>query len=362
MRSERPGMVTAEVTFGSRARIHGLPARLRCLALAAVFVIAGCGSTDGSPTAPVDSAGPTRVAPTSPPSTTTPIPTPATTPLPALQVLWQSAGPVTDKLATYWPAIDPVTGNVWVAASVEDQFWIFRPDGTFVEAWGTAGKGDGQFHLMTNDPSPDSTGAIAFAPDGSFYVADNGNYRVEKFDRNRTFVTKWGSFGAGDGQFGSPKGIATDGTTVWVADDPGMNLQAFDASGTFLRSTPFPFVLFSQAPSGHFFVANPAGVLEVDAAGAAVRQLDVAWGPLGGGPSDVVADGAGHLFVGIQTDSGPQGLAELDAATGAVLGEWSNGAETMAIAPDGKTLYLAYTGPGTPNGAGWPYLQAVALP
>jgi sugar lactone lactonase YvrE len=339
--------------------------RLATLLGVIVLTIVAC-SGAGEATSPsgtgtqAPSVAPTATV-TLPPATPTPVPTPTPSPLPALKALWQGAGPVTDNVATYWPAVDPSTGDIWVAASALNQFWIFKPDGTFVEAWGVGGNGDGQFHLLTNDPNPDSTGAIAFAPDGSFYVADNGNYRIEKFDRNRRFVLKWGSFGAGDGQFGSPKGIATDGTTVWVADDSG-TLQAFDANGTFLRSTRFPFVLFSRAQSGHFFVADSSGVQEVDASGTTVHHLDVDWGSLGDEASDVVADGAGHLFAGIQSRSGPQGLVELDASTGAVLGEWSNGAETMAISPNGKTLYLAYTGPGTSYRRGWPFIRAVALP
>ena len=319
-------------------------------------VLAACGGGASPTTAPTATATPTvamSVAPTLQPAS------PAPTALPGLKLLWQAAGPVSGKLVTYWPAIDPVSGDIWVAASRQNQFWIFKHDGTFVEAWGIAGKGDGQFKLTTNDPSPDSVGAIAFAPDGSFFVADNGNYRVERFDKDRHFVTKWGSFGVGDGKFSSPKGVATDGSTVWVADDGG-SLQAFDTTGKFLRSTTFPFVLFSRASSGHLFVADPTGVLEVDAAtGNTVKHLDVTWSDLGGDSSDVVADGAGHLFAGLQSDAGPVGLVELDAGTGAVLGQWSNGAETMAISPDGKTLYLAYTGP---NGTGWPYIQAVSLP
>lgn len=336
------------------------PPRSISAGVAILAVVLGACSGGGSTTA-ASAATPTTGSTAASSAAPTRTPRPTATPLPSLKVLWQGAGPVTGKVATYWPAIDPTTGNIWVAASAENQFWIFKPDGTFLESWGVAGKGDGQFHLMTNDPNPDSTGAIAFAPDGSFYVADNGNYRVEKFDKSRKFVTKWGSFGVGDGQFSSPKGIATDGTTVWVVDVGG-SMQAFDSSGKFLRSTPYPFVLFSRAASGHLFTASYQGILEIDGSGKTVRQVDVNWGALGGDASDMVADGTGHFFVGLQSNGGPIGLAELDATTGAVLGEWSNGAETLAISPTGKTLYLAYSGPGTPKGKGWPYIQAVALP
>ena len=34
--------------------------------------------------------------------------------------------------------------------------------------------------------------------------------RIQKFDSNGTFITKWGSEGSDDGQFDGPKGIAID--------------------------------------------------------------------------------------------------------------------------------------------------------
>ena len=42
------------------------------------------------------------------------------------------------------------------------------------------------------------------------YVADYGNNRIQKFDSNGNFITKWGSKGTGDGQFDYPTGIAVD--------------------------------------------------------------------------------------------------------------------------------------------------------
>ena len=297
-----------------------------------------------------------RPTPAAPAATPTPASTP-TASFAALDLLWQQAGPAEAKTETYWPAIDPITGNVWVSWAFNSVFWIFSPDGKYIESWGEAGTGPGQFDLTTHDASPDAGGAIAFAPDGSFYVTDVGNYRVEKFDQKRNFVTAWGSFGTDAGQFTGPKEIATDGKTVYVADDTGA-MQAFDTSGTFLRSFTFPFVLFSLAPSGHLFSAAPVGILEVDGSGNTISHIDLDWASLSAGASRVVVDQSGDLFLGLQADAGPVGLLQL-APDGTIVNRWSTGGETMALSPQGDGIYVAYSGPGN---SGWPYLRKYALP
>ena len=42
------------------------------------------------------------------------------------------------------------------------------------------------------------------------YVVDIDNDRIQKFDSNGNFITKWGSKGTGDGEFKTPIGIAVD--------------------------------------------------------------------------------------------------------------------------------------------------------
>jgi outer membrane protein assembly factor BamB len=343
----------------------------RSLVLGTTFVLsvalAACTGSAGTATASQPAASPGTKVPSSAPIVSPPVEVTAS-PIPAasaqgaagtssLKLLWQKSGPSKAKTETYWPAIDPITGDVWVASSFDNQYWIFRPDGTFVESWGTPGSGPGQLALTTHDMNPDGVGALAFAPDGSFYIADNGNYRVERFDARRRFVASWGSFGTGQGQFTSPKGIATDGKTVYVADDRG-DVQAFDTNGHFVRSFPIPFVLFALTPSGDLISTDSAGVIELDSLGRTVTHTDLDFASLGGNGSQVALDHAGNRYVGIQNDGGPVALVEL-SPDGSVLHSWSNGAETLAIPSNEDAIYMAFTNAGD---SGWPFLRKYALP
>jgi hypothetical protein len=56
-------------------------------------------------------------------------------------LLWQKGAPNTVKGGTYWPAIDPLTGNVWVARSTISNGSSAR---TASSQRGAPGKGPGQ--------------------------------------------------------------------------------------------------------------------------------------------------------------------------------------------------------------------------
>src|SRR5881394_1013308 len=71
----------------------------------------------------------------------------------------------------------------------------------FLLAWGSFGSGAGQFQFPH---------CIAVSPDGSVYVSDTFNDRVQRFHANGGYLGQWGSHGTGNGQFDGPAGIAMD--------------------------------------------------------------------------------------------------------------------------------------------------------
>ena len=120
-------------------------------------------------------------------------------------------------------------GDSYVVDHSNDSVTIWDSNGTFKKRWGTNGSNEGQL----NNPRD-----IAIAGN-EVYVVDQSNNRVQVFDLNGTFLRKWGTSGSGDGQFNSPHAITLDlnGSTVskvWVADYGNHRVQAFDSNGTFL--------------------------------------------------------------------------------------------------------------------------------
>ncbi len=135
---------------------------------------------------------------------------------------------------TYPAAIEVnALGNVYVADTGNDRIQVFSSTGEFLFTWGSRGSGPGQFY---------SPQGIAFDPSGNVYVTDYQNYRVQKFTPEGQFLLSFGEGGTADGQFGrtntsyeGPYGIAVDGNgDVYVGDQGNNRVQKFTGSGQFL--------------------------------------------------------------------------------------------------------------------------------
>ena len=159
-----------------------------------------------------------------------PTPAPTLTPAPIQNVVfvskWGTNGPGDGQFWGPRGVAVASDGSVYVADSDNHRIQKFTSEGVFVSKWGTRGSGDGQFERAYG---------VAAASDGSVYVADFGNDRIQKFTSEGVFVSKWGTNGTGDGKFRSPCGVAaaSDGS-VYVTDRGNHRIQKFTATGVFV--------------------------------------------------------------------------------------------------------------------------------
>jgi DNA-binding beta-propeller fold protein YncE len=108
----------------------------------------------------------------------------------------------------------------------------------------------------------------------SLYVADTGNKRIVRFDKQWKVVSDWGTSGNGPGQFVEPVGLAVDsGGNVYVADTGNHRFQVFDGEGRFLREFPaFGWKDFYTEP--YIAIGPGDSVLATDSTEGRVNEYD----------------------------------------------------------------------------------------
>lgn len=322
----------------------------------ALFV-AGCGSSTSPPTGgpataaiatdPAEPALSAQPAP-SPTATATAAPTPApivvaAAPLePALKQLWQTGGPKPPRDGACCITVAP-DGKLWASSEWDASFWIIDPDGKHLESWGTAGKGDGQFNFVAGTGG---YGAVAFDPDGTFYVADAGNHRIQKFGKDRSFIKAWGSFGDGEGELASPMDVASDGRGhVYVVDNDRRDVQQFSSDGAYLKTLVKDLTnqFIDIDAAGRLYVDNGTTILVFDADGTQLPGFDLS--ATGAKASGMAFDAEGNLFVATVssyfTPIETKAIYMIDAG-GKVLHAWPGEADSIALDPEGGALYSSF--------------------
>lgn len=92
-------------------------------------------------------------------------------------------------------------GSIYVADTMNNRIQKFLKDGQWWRKWGGPGRGEGKF---------DRPHGIALDHLGYVYVADTYNHRIQQFRINGVYLNRWGSLGNENGQFQYPTGIAVD--------------------------------------------------------------------------------------------------------------------------------------------------------
>jgi len=212
----------------------------------------------------------------------------------------------------------------------------FTPDAVL----GGAGAQPGQFQAPRQ---------IALAADGSLYVADSGNNRIQHLSVSGQVLGEWGSFAdatkgaAPGGTFNEPWGVAVGPNgNVYVADTWNHRIQEFTSDGKFIR-------MWGTGPGlGPQSFYGPRGVV-VDSAGR-VLVADT-------GNKRIVIFDANGGYLG-EFGSGGSQAGELDEPVGLALGKdgrlyvtdtWNQ--RVQVFAPDASGLN--YTSVAQWTVAGW---------
>jgi len=114
------------------------------------------------------------------------------------------------------------------ASNESDQHRVvmFDGEGRFLREIGKRGSREGEFNVPV---------AGACAPDGTLYVLDAGNFRVQALTPDGEFRHSFGGVGVGFGDLARPRGIAVDGQgLVYVSDASFNNVQIFNPQGQLL--------------------------------------------------------------------------------------------------------------------------------
>jgi DNA-binding beta-propeller fold protein YncE len=166
-----------------------------------------------------------------------------------------------------WGVAVAPDGTVYVTDTWNHRVQKFSPDGQFIATWGYFGQAE----------TPEAfwgPRGIAVDKKGRVYIMDTGNKRVVVFGPDQKFITQFGSAGLELGQFDEPVGIALDENgNAYITDTWNQRIQVFapDAEGTtFVVKTSWDVYgwfgqsldnkpFISVSPGGQIFITDPEG-------------------------------------------------------------------------------------------------------
>ncbi len=148
-------------------------------------------------------------------------------------------GNVDYQLATPRDLAVAPDGTLYVVDGGNNRILHLAPDGSLLQAWGSFAASNYETNEMAPAGTFNDPWGIAVGPDGSVYVADTWNNRIQKFTADGQFLTMWGQFGAAESRyhFWGPRGVAVDDQgQVYVTDTGNKRVVIFDSDGNDLAS------------------------------------------------------------------------------------------------------------------------------
>jgi tripartite motif-containing protein 71 len=153
-------------------------------------------------------------------------------------------------------------GNIAVCDILNNCVQIFNSNGEYLSKFGSQGNGDGEFTVLNS---------ITGLANGNIAVCDSSNHRVQIFNSDGTFISKFGSQGNGDGEFtvlNSITGLANGNIAVLDGDmqSPNIRVQIFNSDGQYLSK-------FGSKGDGLGQFDDPTGITELANGNIAVCDI-----------------------------------------------------------------------------------------
>jgi DNA-binding beta-propeller fold protein YncE len=122
-------------------------------------------------------------------------------------------------------------GSLFIADTNNHRIQHMSADGTLINTWGA-------FADLSKGDAPGGTffepWGIAVGPDGTVYVADTWNHRIQRFSPDGEFISMWGNFGQAETLYAlwGPRGIVVDNQgRVYVTDTGNKRVVIYDMNG-----------------------------------------------------------------------------------------------------------------------------------
>lgn len=121
-------------------------------------------------------------------------------------------------------------GTLYVSDRANYRIQRFDDDFNLIDGWGSfGGSGSGRFNM------PLDCDIYEQGDNKSLYVNEFWNCRIQKFTLDGEVVSLWGTLGRGSGEFDNPEALAVDNNGyVYVSDSGNGRVQKFDSKGNFI--------------------------------------------------------------------------------------------------------------------------------
>lgn len=121
-------------------------------------------------------------------------------------------------------------GRIWIPDQATNTIFVLGSSGELLDRFGSPGSEPGQFQFG-------DFGSIDVDGEGTVFVLDTYNHRVQEFDADLEFVRQWGASGFDPGEFAHPSDIevAPNGD-IYVCDAERSDVQRFSREGEYIGS------------------------------------------------------------------------------------------------------------------------------